>query len=214
MDWLDLLAVQETLKSLLQHHISKASILQRSAFFIVQLSHPYMTTGKTKASTRWTFVGKVMPLLFNMLSRLVQSVILLRTPDLHVQLPTWCLHSFGFLLVISVGTYAGLSTRLSWSHCSSYSPPQCHKWQNPYSSLLSPKNSQIFLLFLNSSTSFASLYPISQQNLSDLPSRYVQKMTTYICQNYHLIQATITSVLLQKPLKLVSLLNYSEASFW
>ena len=71
MDWLDLLAVQETLKSLLQHHSSKASILQRSAFFIVQLSHPYMTTGKTIALTRWTFVGKVMSLLFNMLSRLV-----------------------------------------------------------------------------------------------------------------------------------------------
>ena len=71
MDWLDLLAVQGTLKSLLQHHSSKASILQRSAFFTVQLSHPYMTTGKTLALTRWTFVGKVMPLLFNMLSRLV-----------------------------------------------------------------------------------------------------------------------------------------------
>ena len=71
MDWLDLLAVQGTLKSLLQHHSSKASILQCSAFFIVQLSHPYMTTGKTIALTRWTFVGKVMSLLFNMLSRLV-----------------------------------------------------------------------------------------------------------------------------------------------
>ena len=71
MDWLDLLAVQETLKSLLQHHSSKASILQCSAFFIVQLSNPYMTTGKKIASTRWTFVGKVMPLLFNMLSRFV-----------------------------------------------------------------------------------------------------------------------------------------------
>ena len=71
MDWLDLLAVQGTLKSLLQHHSSKASILQRSAFFIVQLSHPYMTTGKTRALTRWTFVGKVMSLLLNMLSRLV-----------------------------------------------------------------------------------------------------------------------------------------------
>ena len=71
MDWLDLLAVQETLRSLLQHHSSKASILQSSAFFIVQLSHPHMTTGKTKALTRWTFVGKVMSLLFNMLSRLV-----------------------------------------------------------------------------------------------------------------------------------------------
>ena len=71
MDWLDLLAVQGTLKSLLQHHSSKASILRFSAFFIVQLSHPYMTTGKTIALTRWTFVGKVMSLLFNMLSRLV-----------------------------------------------------------------------------------------------------------------------------------------------
>ena len=71
MDWLDLLAVQGTLKSLLQHHSSKASILQRSAFFTVQLSHPYMTTGKTIALTWQTFVGKVMSLLFNMLSRLV-----------------------------------------------------------------------------------------------------------------------------------------------
>ena len=71
MDWLGLLAVQGTLKSLLQHHSSKASILRRSAFFIVQLSHPYMTTGKTIALTRRTFVGKVMSLLFNMLSRLV-----------------------------------------------------------------------------------------------------------------------------------------------
>ena len=71
MDWLDLLAVQRTLKSLLQHHSSKASIFQHSAFFTIQLSHPYMTTGKTIALTRWTFVGKVMSLLFNMLSRLV-----------------------------------------------------------------------------------------------------------------------------------------------
>ena len=71
MDWLDLLAVQGTVKSLLQNHSSKASILWRSAFFTVQLSHPYMTTGKTIALTRQTFVGKVMSLLFNMLSRLV-----------------------------------------------------------------------------------------------------------------------------------------------
>ena len=71
MDWLDLLAVQGTLKNLLQHHSSKASIYQRSAFFIVQLSQPYMTTGKTIALTRRTFVGKVMSLLFNMLSRLI-----------------------------------------------------------------------------------------------------------------------------------------------
>ena len=71
MDWLDLLAVQGTLKSLLQHHSSKASILRCSAFFTVQLSHPYMTTGKTIALARRTFVGKVMSLLFNMLSRLI-----------------------------------------------------------------------------------------------------------------------------------------------
>ena len=71
MDWLDLLAVQGTLKSLLQHHSSKASILWCSAFFIAQLSHPYMTTGKTIALTRWTFVGKIMSLLLNMLSRLI-----------------------------------------------------------------------------------------------------------------------------------------------
>ena len=70
MDWLDLLAIQGTLKSLPQCHSSKASILQRSAFFTVQLSHPYMTTGKTIALTRWTFVGKVMSLLLNMLSKL------------------------------------------------------------------------------------------------------------------------------------------------
>ena len=71
IDWLDLLVVQGTLKSLLQHHSSKASVLQDSAFYIVQLSHPYMTTGKTIALAKWTFVSKVMSLLFNMLSRLV-----------------------------------------------------------------------------------------------------------------------------------------------
>ena len=71
MDWVDLLAVQGTLKSLLQHHSSNASILWYSAFFTVQLSHPYMTTGKTIALTRWTFPGKVMSLLFNMISRLL-----------------------------------------------------------------------------------------------------------------------------------------------
>ena len=71
IDWLDLLAVQGTFKNLLQHHSSKASILWHSTFFIVKLSHPHMTTGKTIALTRWTFVGKIMSLLFNMLSRLV-----------------------------------------------------------------------------------------------------------------------------------------------
>ena len=75
MDWLDLLAAKGTFKSLLQHHSSKASILRLSAFFTVQFSHPYMTTGKTIALTRWTFVGKVMSLLFNMLSRLVITFI-------------------------------------------------------------------------------------------------------------------------------------------
>ena len=75
LDWLDLLAVQGTLKSLLQHHSSKASIFWCSAFFIVQLSHPYMTPGKTIALTKWTFVGKVMSLLFNMLSRLAITLL-------------------------------------------------------------------------------------------------------------------------------------------
>ena len=75
MDWLDHLVVQGTLKSLLQHHSSKASILRHSAFFIIQLSHPYMTTGKTIALTRWAFVGKVMSLLLNMLSRLATAFL-------------------------------------------------------------------------------------------------------------------------------------------
>ena len=76
IDWFDLLTVQGTLKNLLQHHSSKASVLQHSAFFIVLLSHPYMTTGKPIALTRWTFAGKVMSLLFNMLSRLVTAFLL------------------------------------------------------------------------------------------------------------------------------------------
>ena len=86
MDCLDLLAVQGTLKSLVQHHSSKASIFQHSAFFTVQLSHPYMTTGKTIALTRWTFVGKVMSLLFNMLSRLVITFLprIKRLLDIHI----------------------------------------------------------------------------------------------------------------------------------
>ena len=82
IDWLDVLAVQRTPKSLLQHHSSKVSILQCSAFFIVQLSHPYMTTGKTIALIRWNFVGKVMFLLFNMLSRLVIAFLYREKPEL------------------------------------------------------------------------------------------------------------------------------------
>ena len=90
---MDLLAVQGTLKSLLQHHSSKASVLQRSAFLLVQLSHPYMTTGKTIALTIWTFVGKVMSLLFNMLSRLVITLLpkskrLLISSVIHIHIST------------------------------------------------------------------------------------------------------------------------------
>ena len=90
MDWLELLAVQGTLKSLFQHHSSKASILWRSAFFIVQLSHPYMTTGKTIALTRWIFVDKVMSLLFNMLSRLVITFL------------PWSKASFNFIAAVTI----------------------------------------------------------------------------------------------------------------
>ena len=118
MDWLDLLAVQGTLKSLLQHHSSKASILRLSAFFIVQLSHPYITTGKTIALTRWTFVGKVMSLLFNILSMLVitfplrskclliswlesPSVVILEPPQNKV---SHCFHHLPIYLPWSDGT--------------------------------------------------------------------------------------------------------------
>ena len=86
MGWLDVLAVQGTLKSLLQHHSSKASFIWCSAFFIVQLSHPYMTTGKTIALTRWTFVGKVMSLLFNMLSSFVTDFL---TKSKHLLISWW-----------------------------------------------------------------------------------------------------------------------------
>ena len=118
MDWLDLLAVQGTLKSLLQHHSSKASILWCSAFFTVQLSHSYMTTGKTIALTRWTFVGKVMSLLFNMLSRLVTTFLprskrllisWLQSPSAVILEPTknkvWhCFHCFPIYFPWSDGT--------------------------------------------------------------------------------------------------------------
>ena len=92
MDWLDLLAVQGTLKSLLQHHSSKASILWHSAFFMVQLSHPYMTTGKTIGLTGWTFVGKVMSLLFNMLTKLVITFL----PKSKCLLISWYLVNWDF----------------------------------------------------------------------------------------------------------------------
>ena len=117
VNWLDILAVQGTLKSLLQHHSSRASIFQHSAFYIDQLSHPYMTTGKTITLTRWTFVGKVRPLLFNMLSRLVITFLprskcllisWLQSPSAVMLEPrkivSHCFHSFPLYLPWSDGT--------------------------------------------------------------------------------------------------------------
>ena len=117
MDWLDLLAAQGTLKSLLQHYSSKASILQHSAFFIVQLSHPYITTGKTKPLARWTFVSKAMSLLFNMLPRLVIAFLprskcllisWLQSPSAMIleakKIVCYCFHCFPIYLPWSDGT--------------------------------------------------------------------------------------------------------------
>ena len=105
IDWLDLLAVQGTSQSLLQHHGSKASILWHSAFFIVQLSHPYMTTGKTIALTRWTFVVKVISLLCNMLCRLVTAFKCNRVPLVYFLLPTFELMSLLTLLILTMCNY-------------------------------------------------------------------------------------------------------------
>ena len=113
MDWLDLLAVQGTLKNLLQHHSSKASILRCSAFFIVQLSHAYMTTGKTIALTRWTFVSKVMSLLFNMLSRLVIAFL----PRSKCLLISWLQSPSAVLL----------EPKKTVSHCFHCFPSICHE---------------------------------------------------------------------------------------
>uniref|UniRef100_A0AC11EHH7 Uncharacterized protein n=1 Tax=Ovis aries TaxID=9940 RepID=A0AC11EHH7_SHEEP len=110
MDWLDLLAVQGTLKSLLQHHSSKASILWHSAFFTVQLLHPYMTTGKTIALTRWTFVGKVMFLLFNMLSRLVITFL----PRSRWLLISWLQSPVILYIVIIFITFVIILLHLLW----------------------------------------------------------------------------------------------------
>ena len=118
MDWLDLLAVQGTLKSLLQHHSSKASILCHSAFFIVQLSHPYMTTGKTIALTRWTFVGKVIFLLLNMLSRLVIT-FLQRSKHLLI---SWLQSPSAAILE---------SKKIKSLTVSTVSPPICHEVMGP-----------------------------------------------------------------------------------
>ena len=117
VDWLDLLAVQGILKSLLQHHSSKASIVPRSAFFIVQLSHPYMTTGKTIALTRRTFVGKVMSLLFNMLSMFI-SVQFSRSVVSNSLRPLGNLNKLSRLVVILLyGTWLTHRLRLLWMAC-------------------------------------------------------------------------------------------------
>ena len=115
MKWLDLLAVQGTLKSLLQHHSLKASILQRSAFFIVQLSHPYMTTGKTIALTRWVFVDKVMSRLFNMLSRLVITFF----PRSKCLLISWLQSPSAVILE---------PRKIKSATVSTVSPSICHEW--------------------------------------------------------------------------------------
>ena len=118
MDWLDLLAVQGTLKSLLQHHSSKASILRHPAFFTVQLSHPYMTTGKTIALTRQTFVGKVMSLLFNMLSRLVITFL----PRSKRLLISWLQSPFAVILE---------PKKLESDTVSTVTPSICHEVMGP-----------------------------------------------------------------------------------
>ena len=121
MDRLDLLAVQGTLKSLLQHHSSKASILQHSAFFIVQLPHPYMTTQKTTALTRWTFDGKVMSLLFNMLSRLAITFL----PRSKHLLISWLQSPSPVILEPPKIKSATVST-VSPSNCHEVMGPRCH----------------------------------------------------------------------------------------
>ena len=123
MDWLDLLAVQGTLKRLLQHHSSKASILWLSGFYIVQLSHPYMTTGKTIALTRWTFVGKVMSLLFNMLSRLVIAFL----PRIKHLLISWLQSPSAVILE---------PKEIKSVTVSIVSPSICHEVMGPYAMIL------------------------------------------------------------------------------
>ena len=123
MDWLDLLAVQGTLKSLFQHHISKASILLRSAFFIGQLSHPYLATGKTIALTRWTFVSKVMSLLFNMLSRFVIAFL----PGSKCLLISW---------LQSLSPVVLEPKKIKSVTASTFYPSNCHKVMGPDAMIL------------------------------------------------------------------------------
>ena len=123
MDWLDLLTVQGPLKSLLQHHSSKAAIFQRSAFFTVQLSHPYMTTGKIIALTRWTFVGKVMSLLLNMLSRLVITFL----PRSKCLLISWLQPPSAVILEAKI---------IKSDTASTVSPSICHEMMGPDAMIL------------------------------------------------------------------------------
>ena len=123
MDWLDLLVVQGTLKSLLQHQNSKGSILRCSAFFTVQVSHPYMTTGKTIALTRWTYVGKVMSLLFNMLSRLVITFF----PRSKCLLISWLQLPFAVILE---------PPKIKSATVSTVSPSICHEVMGPDAMIL------------------------------------------------------------------------------
>ena len=123
MDWLDVLAVQRTLKSLLQHHSSKASVLQCSAFFILQLSHPYMTTGKTISLTRWTFVDKVMFLLYNMLYRLVITFL----PNSKHLLISWLESPSAVILE---------PPKNEVCHVSTVSPSICHEVMGPDAMIL------------------------------------------------------------------------------
>ena len=123
IEWLDLLAVQVTLKSLIQHHSSKASILQCSIFFIVQLSHPYMTTGKTTALTIWIFAGKVISLLFNMLSRLIIAFL----PRSKHHLILWLQSSSAVILE---------PPKIKSVTVSIVSPPMCHEVMGPDAMIL------------------------------------------------------------------------------
>ena len=130
MDWFDLLVVQRTLKSLLQHHSSKTTILRHLAFFIVQFSHPYMTTGKTIALSRWTFVGKVMSLLFNMLSRLVITFL----PRSKHLLISW-LHSTSAVILEP--------PKIKSATISIVSPSICHEMMGPDAMILSFLNVEL-----------------------------------------------------------------------
>ena len=150
MDWLDLLAVQGTLKSLLQHHHSKASILQCSAFFIVQLSHPYMTTGKTIALTRWTFVGKIMSLLFNILSMLVIAFL----PRSKHLLISW-LQS----LVTVILECKKIKSAVVFSY---FFPFNCHEVMGPYAII------RVFWCSVLSQILHSSLSPASRGSLVPL----------------------------------------------